>query len=291
MGATGHIGQVLTEELLKKGNQVRALGRDAGKLGHLRSLGAETHTPSFEDSQALATAFQGADAVFAMIPPSYGAEDFSLYQNQVGEAITEAVVHSGVPNVLLLSSIGADKKEGVGPIANLHFQEKRLAEVKGLNLLCLRPSYFMENLFWSIPVIQGMGIHGTPLRADLKIPMVTTRDIGHKAAEFLDAINFQGTSVFELGGPRDLTMTEVTAILGQAIGKPGLNYVQFPYEDAKKGMVGSGMKPPMADLMLEMNRAFNEGRLEPTQALTANPRGTTTIEEFAKGFAGAYSQS
>jgi uncharacterized protein YbjT (DUF2867 family) len=149
----------------------------------------------------------------------------------------------------------------------------------------------MENLFWSIPVIKGMGVHGTPLRADLKIPMVATRDIGMKAAEFLDHSAFSGASAFEFAGPHDLTLVQATRILGQAIGIPELPHVQFPYEDAKKGMVGSGMKPHMADLMIEMNQAFNEGRLEPTQELTAEHRGKTTIEEFAKVFAGAFRQS
>jgi len=69
MGATGHIGQVLTEKLLEKGHAVRALGRDEKKLSALKDKGAETLSPAFDDAKGLADAFKGADGVFLMIPP------------------------------------------------------------------------------------------------------------------------------------------------------------------------------------------------------------------------------
>ncbi|MGH8592768.1 MAG: hypothetical protein ACREX9_20820 [Gammaproteobacteria bacterium] len=39
----------------------------------------------------------------------------------------------------------------------------------------------------------------------------------------------------ELYGPRDYTHREATSILGAAIGKPDLVYVEFSYEDFRKG--------------------------------------------------------
>ncbi|HVZ79378.1 MAG TPA: NmrA family NAD(P)-binding protein [bacterium] len=285
MGATGHIGHVLSEELLKKGHQVRALGRDPEKLSRLKAKGAETLSPSFGDAKALGAAFQGSDGVFLLIPPSYGEPDFSAYQIATGEAIAAAVKISGVKNAVNLSSIGADKPKGNGPIGNLHRMEKNLESIAGLNVVHLRAAYFMENLFYALPVLKGMGVVGTPLRADLKIPMVATRDLGVVSAQRLSALDFQGAEVLEYGGPEDVTMTQATALIGEAIGKPGLPYVQFPYEDAKQGMIGAGMTPQMAGLMIEMNQAFNEGRLEPTRTLG---RGTTHLKEFLSGFAAAY---
>jgi len=291
LGATGHIGQVITEELLKKGHTVMALGRDPKKLAHLKEKGAHTMTPAFDNPGSLTEAFKGADGVFTMIPPSYGAEDFAAYQNETGLAIVDALRDAGVKHHVFLSSLGAEKPSGTGPIVGLHKQEKRLEEIKGLNNLFLRPAYFMENIFWSIPVIKGMGVNGGAIRPDLPIPMVATHDIGVKAAELLDALNFTGNTVFEFGGPKAHTMKEVTAILGKAIGKPDLAYVQFPYDDAKKGMMGSGMNERLADLMVEMNKGLNEGLVEATQSLTGEHQGHLPLEEFAKFVAGAYSQS
>lgn len=67
------------------------------------------------------------------------------------------------------------------------------------------------------------------MRGDLPIPMAATRDIGAKAAEFLAGLQFRDHAAFERFGPRLVTMQEATTVLGKAIGKPDLKYVQFSY--------------------------------------------------------------
>ncbi|MGH7152114.1 MAG: FMN-dependent NADH-azoreductase, partial [Planctomycetota bacterium] len=108
------------------------------------------------------------------------------------------------------------------------------------------------------------------------------------AADLLDRLDFRGRTILEFAGPRPLTFLEATTALGKAIGKPDLKYVQFPYAEAERAMVGSGMKASFAGLITEMDRALNEGKIEPTQPFPAENRGKTTIEEFAKVFARAY---
>ena len=154
-----------------------------------------------------------------------------------------------------------------------------------LNVLHLRPGYFMENQLWSIPTIKQQGVNASPIRGDLQILMVTTRDIGAKAASLLDALAFTGTSVVEFVGPKPLTLNEATKILGSAISKPYLKYVQLPAEDAKKAMLGVGMKESIVDLMIEMQQAFNDNRIVPQNKPSQGP---TSFEEFARIFAQAY---
>ncbi|HEV3027671.1 MAG TPA: NmrA family NAD(P)-binding protein [Planctomycetota bacterium] len=286
VGATGHIGTVLTEELLRRGHEVRALGRDKTRLAALASKGAKTKTAAFDDAAGLTEALKGADAAFTMIPPSYGEDRFSAWQDRSGEAIAKAVSKGGVKHVLDLSSVGAQHPSGTGPITGLHRQEKRLEGITGLNVLHLRASYFMENHYWSIPTIKSAGVNGTPIQPDLRFSEVATVDIGRKAAERLDKLDFKGRVVVEFGGPRELTLKDATAILGRAIGKPDLQYVQFPYEDAEKAMVGTGMKPGTAQLMVEMYRGFNEGRCVPETPI--KDLGAVTLEDFASGFAQAF---
>src|SRR5436190_1773966 len=260
MGATGHIGTALTESLLSKGHEVRALGRDQKKLGALAAKGAKTRPGAFLDAAALAEAFAGAEAAFVMIPPSYGESDFGGYQDRAADAIVKAIQKSGVKKVVALSSTGAQHPTGTGPIAGLHRMEQRLRQSGGPDAVLLRPSYFMENHFFSIPTIKGMGINGSPLQANLPLAQIATKDIAAKAADLLDRAEFRGSSVAEFAGPRDVTPAESTAILGRAIGKPDLNYVQFPYEDAVKAF-SAMMPPPTASLMVEMYRGMNEGRV------------------------------
>ncbi len=286
LGATGHIGTLLTEDLLSRGHEVRALGRDAAKLSVLAGKGAKTGAVAFDDAAGLTEAFRGADAAFTMIPPSYGEENFSAWQDRAGQAIVEAVRKSGLKHVVDLSSLGAQHPEGTGPITGLHRQEKRLDGVAGLNVLHLRAAYFMENHYWSIPTIKIANVNGTALYTNLPFSQVATADIARKAAEVLDPLDFKGRSVLELGGPKDLTMKEATSILGRAIGKPLLKYVEFPYEEVEKNLGAAGMKPATAAQMVDMYRGFNDGLVVPETPLQV--RGTVTLEEFARGFAAAY---
>lgn len=288
IGATGHIGQVVAERLLAAGHQVRVIGRSADRLRGLVEQGAVPHTGEFHDVEVLTKAFTGADGVFAMIPPGYHAPNHLAYQDLVGSAIARALDKARVKFVVNLSSIGAHLEEKTGPIRGLHNQEARLNDMNDLHVVHLRPTYFMENLLWAIPTIQSLGINGSPLRDDLPIPMVATRDIGVKAAEFLAELPLRDHEAFEFFGPRLVTMQDATSILGKVIGKPDLKYVQFPYEDAEKAMVGAGLSPDSARLLIEMDRSFNEGFIRPTQPMTRDHLGTTSIEQFADAFAVAY---
>ena len=285
MGATGQIGQVLAQELLQRGHAVRALGRDPGKLAALKAKGADPQLAAFDDAKALAATFTGVQGVFVMMPPGYAEDDFGAFQDRVGEAIVSAVTQAQTTHIVSLSSIGAQHRDGTGPIKGLHRQEQRLNWIAGLNVLHLRPGYFMENQLWSLAAIKQHGVNSSPMRGDLPIEMIATRDIAAKAAELLDGLSFRGQSMVELAGPRAITLDDATAILGKAIGRPDLKYVQFSYDDAKQAMIGMGMKPSIVSLMIEMQQGFNEGHV----AFEGTPvRGPTSFEAFARVFAKAY---
>lgn len=288
MGATGHIGHELTEELLKKGHKVWALGRDAHKLQMLKNKGAEILSGDFTDSALLLKAFKGCHAVFSFLPPGYDVNDMEVFRDNIGESIAQAIAKAKISHVINLSSIGANLSSGTGPIKALHRQEERLNSISNLNVLHFRPDFFMENLMGFLPGIKSPGIIAAALKSDLPIPMVATRDIALKIAEFLGVLKFTGSSVFEFVGPKEITMLEATKEIGKAVGKVDLKYVQLSHDDAEKAMIASGMKHQVAKLMVDMQKAFNEGLIKPTQQMTAEHKGKTTIEEFAKVFSQLY---
>jgi uncharacterized protein YbjT (DUF2867 family) len=288
MGATGHIGHYLTEELLKKNHKVRALGRDPHKLQELKEKGAEILSGDFTDADLLAKAFQGCHAVFSFIPPGYTADDMEVLRDRTAEATVQAIAKAKISHALNLSAIGAHLSSGTGPIKELHRQEERLNLIPNLNVLHFRPAFFMENLLWSFPEIKNSGNIAMSLREDLPIPMVATRDIALKIAELLDVLKFTGSSVFEFVGPQEMTMIEATKVIGKAIGKSDLKYVPLSYEQDEKRMIDSGMKHQVAKLMVEMWRAFNDGKIVLTQQLTPEHRGKTTFNEYSKEIAQIY---
>jgi len=194
---------------------------------------------------------------------------------------------AGVRRVVFLSSVGADLPAGTGPIAGLHAQEERLRKL-GVPVLLLRPGYFFENLHASLPLIRHQGINGGAIAPDVKMSMIATRDIGAAAAAAIAARDWSGVEVRNLLGPRDLSLAEVTRILGAAIGKPDLAYVQFPYDAYAGALVQAGLSEDMAQLYVEMSRAFNDGIVKVVGGRTPASTTPTTFESFAKELAAAY---
>jgi uncharacterized protein YbjT (DUF2867 family) len=288
-GATGHTGSIITEKLLAKGEKVRVIGRDAKRLERFTHKGAEPFVADATDADALSKAFSGAKAVYAMIPPNIAAPDVRGYQERVTDALITAISKNGVKHAVVLSSFGADKPDKTGPVAGLHQLEKKLDGIAALNALYLRAGYFLENLLPQVGVIQSFGVLAGPVRPDLPLPMIATRDIGSVAADALLKLNFEGKRRHELQGPRDVNYNEVAKIVGAAIGKPDLKYLQMPAAQLKPALMQMGMSSNMADLLLEMAEALNSGHmkmLEPRSPANSTP---TTLETFvAEVFVPAY---
>jgi uncharacterized protein YbjT (DUF2867 family) len=191
----------------------------------------------------------------------------------------KAIRESGVRYVVALSSVGAELSEGTGPIAGLHAQEERLKKIAGINVLLLRPVSFFENFYTSLALIKQEGINGDSVEAELALAMVATRDIADAATKALKARDWQGVVMRELLGPRDISYSEATQILGERIGKPDLQYVQFSYDDQSKALVQAGLSESFANLYVEMTRAFNEGTIKPDR--TRENTTPTRFEDFA----------
>jgi uncharacterized protein YbjT (DUF2867 family) len=279
VGATGNNGSKIADLLIKKGEPVRLVARTAKRLELLAGNRAVAFAGDANNTEFLLKVFRDVDAVFTLIPPNPNATDFMKYADKIGESIALALEIAKVKHVVNLSSVGAELPEGTGPIKGLHNMEERLNKIKGLNVLHLRPSFFMENLLWSIDLIKSKGINGNAIRGDLKIPMIATRDIAAYAADRLVKRDFWGPTVQDLPGPRDLSLIEATEIIGGKIGRPGLSYLMFPYDEAEKGMVAMGLSPDMSRQYTEMNRAFNEGRIK-LETRTKQSSTTTSFEAF-----------
>jgi uncharacterized protein YbjT (DUF2867 family) len=272
-GTTGNTGSVVATHLLEAGKKVRGIGRSAERLQRLAQKGGEPFVADLTDREALAKAFQGAEAVYVMIPPNYSAPEVSAYQHAVTESIAAALEQAGVKHAVALSSIGADKAEKTGPVVGLHRMEERLKRISGLNLLCLRAGYFMENTLMQAGLIHKMGTAVGPLHPQLRVPMIATRDIGAAAAEELLKLDFQSHQIRELLGPNDITMTEATGIIGKAIGKPDLKYAQAPDDQVRRAMLEVGMSEDMVAQLLEMSGSLNSGYMKALEPRT--PRNTT----------------
>ena len=291
LGASGNTGHVVAQNLLARQKKVRVVGRNSAHLQPLAAQGAEVFVGDVTDASALTQAMQQADSAYVMIPPNNASNDPRGYQQRVSDSIAAALKNAQVKNVVALSSIGADKPSGTGPIVGLHNLEHKLSQIAGPNVLFLRAAYFMENTMAQVGIIRMMGSAAGPLRPDLKVPMIATRDIGAAAADALLKLEFHGKQTRELLGQRDLNYNEVSAIIGKAIGRPDLKYIQPPNDQVRAGMVQSGMSDELARLLLEMADGLNSGHVRPLESRTAGNTTPTTFETFvAESFAPTYKQ-
>src|SRR5271168_3697551 len=188
LGASGNTGSIIANFLLSKGEKVRVVGRDAGRLQRFVDKGAEAFTADLSDAAAITKAFSGARAAYLLLPPVKSRE----VQERESDAIAKAVKESGLRYAVHLSSYGAQVPQNTGPLVGLHASEEKLNAISGLNVLHLRAGYFMENNLAAIGMIHRMGFFGNVLVPDLKLPMIATHDVGDYAAQRLLHLDFSG---------------------------------------------------------------------------------------------------
>jgi len=289
LGSNGQITSQLARLLLAGGHAVRVVGRNAGALAALESAGAQVAVGDPTDATFLQRAFDSATAAYTMTPPCYGEPDMRAAQDRIGAAIAQALGQVRVPRVVNLSSVGAELPSGTGPIAALHAQEQRLNAIAGIDLLHLRPGYFMENLLPAAGAVAAAGVLPGMEAPDAQIPMVATRDIAAVAAREL--VTPQHSGVLVLHTARHVTLREAAASLGAAIGKPALPYVQAPPADVKAVLRTHGFSADAADRLEELARWLSTS---PRASATAGPAEVqpTDIAAFAReSFAPAYAQA
>jgi len=286
-GSLGNISKPLATKLIAAGNQVTIVSRNPDKVKDIEALGATAAIGSISDADFLTKAFAGADVVYTMVPPNFGAVDYRAYVSGATKNYAAAIQKNGITRVVNLSSIGADIDGGTGQISGNHDGEIVLNALEGVAIKHLRAGFFYVNLYANIPMIKNLGVLGTNYGPDTRLIMVHPQDIAAAAAEEI-LHPFTGKSVRYITSD-DHTAGEVATILGTAISKPDLKWVEFTDEQALGGMLKAGLPEPIAKNFVEMNSAVRSGILwKDYDAKGTKPTGKIKLEDFAKEFAGRF---
>jgi uncharacterized protein YbjT (DUF2867 family) len=276
-GVTGHVGSVVANELLEKKQPIKVIVRDPKKGETWSKKGAEVAVGSLDDQSFLTGALRGASGFFTLLPPNYQVADFFAFQRKTADAIGGAVKAAGVPQVVMLSSVGADLPSGTGPIKGLHYLEGVLRGT-GAVLTAIRAGYFQENLGGAVGPAKEHGIYPsfTP-SPDYPMPMIATRDIGMLAAESLLARPRQSEAV-DLHGPK-YSQRQLAEKLGAALGKE-LQIVTIPEAEWIPTLTKAGLPQSVAEVYAEMYHAFSTGIIKPCGDRMVE--GKTPIDEVVK---------
>jgi uncharacterized protein YbjT (DUF2867 family) len=293
-GSLGHISKPLTLQLLQGGHAVTVVSSSPERQADIESLGAAAAIGSIQDTAFLTQTFRGADAVYLMEPPvnffDHSIDIIGLHQAIAG-SYKAAVEASGVKKVVHLSSIGAHTDEGNGMLAYHYAVEQILAALpESVSITTLRPVGFYYNLLAFIPSIKAQGAIFSNYSAGFREPWVSPADIAAVAAEELT--NDTGGRTVRYIASDEATTDELAGILGNAVGKPDLKWVEVSDEQALNALLGIGFSHEAAKGMMEMNAGRRGGALYEDYFQNRPALGKVKLADFgAADFAAAYHQS
>ncbi|MEZ0486266.1 NAD(P)H-binding protein [Fibrella aquatica] len=286
-GSLGHTAKPITEGLLAAGHTVTVITSKSETAAKIEALGAKAAVGDLADPSFVTTAFANADAVYLMIPPRMDVTDWRGYQNQISDSFVTAIQANDIRFAVVLSSIGAHKGQGTGPIDGLHDLEQKLQTIEGLNIKALRPSYFMQNLFTTIGMVKGAGIMGNNF-GDEPVVLVHTNDIAEAALDELLRLDFTRFQVRYVAGD-EKTGAEIAQILGSAVGKPETPWIVFTDEQTKQGMLQAGLNEEIASKYTELGTSLRDGSMQSDYMVNRPTLSKTKLEDFAKNdFAPAF---
>lgn len=287
-GSLGHISKPLAEELLKNGHTITVISSNAERQKDIEEFGARAAIGSLEDADFVTETFSGADAVYCMIPPSFTASNQVAYYKKIANNYKEAVYRNDIKRVIHLSSWGADLSEGTGMILGSHNAEVILNSLDGVAVTHLRAGSLMYNMYSFTGMIRHAGIIAANYGGDDKIAWVHPNDIATVATEEL--IKTGDTQKVIYVASDEKTANESAKIIGDAIGKPDLQWHLITDEEEKQNLLKHGVPENLATNIVDLYRSIHTGKLGEDYEKNKPELGKTKLKDFAKEFAIVFNQ-
>lgn len=269
LGANGNVGQALVPLLLARGEQVKAASRSGQAVA-----GAEGVVFDYARPETFATAFDGVDRAYVMLPTGYVNVCAQLLP------VIEAAAARRV-KVVLQSVLGVDADD------TIPYRQVEIAlEKSGTPHVILRPNWFADNFhtFWKAGIDHGC--IALPA-AGGKSSFIDVRDIAASAAAALGSARFDGRA-FNLTGPEALSYAEAAALLSRVLGKP-VEYQAIDDAAFIAALTGAGVPQDYAAFLASIFHPVREGWtavLSPdVETLTGEP--SRSLETYARDHAQA----
>ncbi|WP_326660308.1 NAD(P)H-binding protein [Streptomyces canus] len=279
---TGNIGRHLLSRLLEAapaaGEELRVIVRDPARLPDAARGLVEVITGSHADTEVLDLAFEGADAVFWLVPPDATLTPQDAYGGFTRPA-TKALVAHGVGHVVGVSALGRGTPlaDRAGLVTSSLAMDDLIADTGVAYRALANPSFF-ENLLEEAASIREKGVFTDSVDADRKAPFVAAADIAAAAAGPLLDRSWTGTGSIPVLGPQDLSPNDLARIMTEQLGRP-VRYERQPLDELYTHLVGHGLNEAFVQGMVDMKRAKDEG-LDAGIARTPDTTSPTTFEQW-----------
>ncbi|MEB6379622.1 SDR family oxidoreductase [Leclercia adecarboxylata] len=274
-GATGQLGQLVIEQLLKTvpASQLVAIVRNPSKAEALSQRGVSVRQADYTDQAAFTTALAGVDKLL-LISSSEVGQRAPQHQN-----VINAAKAAGVKFIAYTSLLHAD----TSPLG-LHVEhvatESALA-ASGIPYALLRNGWYTENYLASVPPALEHGVF-IGAAGEGKIASATRADYAAAAARVISEEGHAG-KVYELAGDHAWTLGQLAAELSRQSGK-NVVYQNLSEADFAAALKGAGLPAGLADMLADSDTGASKGGLfDDNRALSALlGRPTTSLAESVK---------
>ena len=237
---TGHVGSRVVRLLLQAGLRPTVLARRPDRLDAETRQRVDVVAGDQRDADTVLQATAGADALYWVDPPSETGDPVATSARTAALA-ARAVREHGIGRTVVQSSVGAERRTGVGQIDGLARTEEAL-DATGAAVLHLRCGYFTTNLLSDLDGLR-QGVLRTTLPVDRPMPWVDPRDVADVAAVNLLSPGWTGRRVLAVHGPADLTFDQVAQVITEVIGSP-VRAVQLTDDELRAGLLADWLPGP-----------------------------------------------
>ncbi|TCP90522.1 NAD(P)H dehydrogenase (quinone) [Rhizobium sp. PP-CC-2G-626] len=277
-GASGQFGRLVLDALLASGKvapaDIVAASRDTGKLAAYAEKGVTLRTADFDDAATLDAAFQGIDKALIISTDALAVPGQRLSQHR--NAVT-AAKRAGVGRLFYTSLPNAETSAVT--FAPDHLGTEEAIKASGLAYTILRNSWYMENLFLSLPSALQSGTWYTSA-GDGRTSYVARADLAAATVAALLA-DEAGNVTLTLTGPVGYTNAEVAALVSEVTGKP-LAVVNLTDEQLAEGLAGAGLPGFLIPTLVSFDANTRLGHIEivtdSVETLTGRP--STSLKAF-----------
>ena len=232
LGGTGKTGRRVAERLRDQGMMVRCASRSS--------------TPSFDwnDQETWRANLEGMTQVYITYAPDLAVPGAT----EAIQAFVSMAVSHGVERLVLLSGRGEEEAQTC----------EKIVQNAGVEWTIVRASWFMQN--FSEGEFLGMVLGGTIAlpAADVAEPFVDVNDIADVAVAALTEKTHNG-QIYEVTGPRLLTMSEVALEISRAAGRK-VQFVRVPNQAFAQAVTESGAPADVAWLLNYLFSTVLDGR-------------------------------
>jgi NAD(P)H dehydrogenase (quinone) len=252
-GGSGHLGRRVLELLLAaKVGKLVTTTRTPEKLADLAARGVDVRQADFDNPATLPAAFAGVDRLLLISTDSFNYPGQRVDQHNASIA---AAVAAGVKH-LLYTSFVRTQPGNPAAVAPDHYATEQALIASPLDYTLLRNNLYSDNLLMSLPQAIAMGQLFSAGNGG-KTAYVTREDCARAAAAALAATT-TGRQTLNITGPQALSDAEIAQLASEISGRP-VQFVPLSVADKRAGMIGAGLPPAVADLLLSFEVATAQG--------------------------------